>query len=56
MSIVVEEAPKGASQLNKDTYKGKIHPDWCPGCGDFGIWGSLKMALKGIDVKAPGIL
>ena len=21
--------------MNKDTYKGKIHPDWCPGCGDF---------------------
>lgn len=20
-------------------------PSWCPGCGDFGIWGSLKQAL-----------
>ena len=23
-----------------------IFPTWCPGCGDFGIWGALKMALK----------
>lgn len=22
-----------------------IFPTWCPGCGDFGIWASLKMAI-----------
>lgn len=25
-------------------------PTWCPGCGDFGIWGSLKMALKELNI------
>lgn len=24
-------------------------PNWCPGCGDFGIWGSLKNALVAKD-------
>lgn len=28
------------------TLRTPIFPTWCPGCGDFGIWGALKMALK----------
>jgi 2-oxoglutarate ferredoxin oxidoreductase subunit beta len=38
-----EQAPP--AQLNKDTYKGKIHPDWCPGCGDFSVLAALQTAL-----------
>ncbi|MGH9720684.1 MAG: 2-oxoacid:ferredoxin oxidoreductase subunit beta [Bryobacteraceae bacterium] len=26
-------------------FKGKVDPDWCPGCGDFGVLASLKAAL-----------
>lgn len=26
-------------------YSTSVLPSWCPGCGDFGIWGSLKQAL-----------
>ena len=29
----------------KDTYKGRIHPDWCPGCGDFSVLAALQTAL-----------
>lgn len=25
-------------------------PTWCPGCGDFGIWGSLKMAIAEMNI------
>ncbi len=32
-------------ELEKDTYKGKIHPDWCPGCGDFSVLNALQKAL-----------
>src|SRR5881394_1724547 len=32
-------------QLTKDTYRGKIHPDWCPGCGDFSVLAALQTAL-----------
>lgn len=27
-------------------FKTAFMPNWCPGCGDFGIWGSLKQALN----------
>ena len=26
-------------------FKGKADPDWCPGCGDFGVLSALKQAL-----------
>lgn len=26
-------------------------PTWCPGCGDFGIWGSLKQAFLQLDLS-----
>ena len=25
-------------------YKGKVDPDWCPGCGDFGVLAALLLA------------
>lgn len=27
------------------TLKSPIFPTWCPGCGDFGIWASMKQAI-----------
>jgi len=50
MSTLTEAAPpaetaKSAAQLVKDSYKGKIHPDWCPGCGDFSVLSALQQAL-----------
>lgn len=27
-----------------------IFPTWCPGCGDFGIWGALKMAITELNI------
>src|SRR2546428_2346178 len=32
-------------QLTKETYRGRIHPDWCPGCGDFSVLASLQAAV-----------
>src|SRR5205809_8008289 len=32
-------------QLTKETYRGRIHPDWCPGCGDFSVLAALQTAL-----------
>lgn len=28
----------------------KIFPNWCPGCGDYGIWAALKKALGNLDL------
>ncbi|HOY56165.1 MAG TPA: thiamine pyrophosphate-dependent enzyme [bacterium] len=42
------------SDLNKITlgsFNTNYQPTWCPGCGDFGIWTALKMAL--VDLQIP---
>ena len=40
-----------SAELNKDSYKGKIHPDWCPGCGDFSVLSALQAALFELGLK-----
>lgn len=43
-------APK-TGELAKDAYKGKIHPDWCPGCGDFSVLAALQTALYELGLQ-----
>src|SRR5438128_8980186 len=31
-------------ELPVETYAGPVDPDWCPGCGDFGVLKAVKMA------------
>ncbi len=33
---------KSLVHLTAKDYKGKVDPDWCPGCGDFGVLSSLQ--------------
>lgn len=33
-------------ELPIETYAGPIDPDWCPGCGDFGVLKGIKMAAS----------
>ena len=40
-----------ASQLKKETYRGRIHPDWCPGCGDFSVLAALQTALFELELQ-----
>src|SRR4026209_2644237 len=56
MSTVIEPAPATQpptqpGELNKDAYKGKITPDWCPGCGDFSVLSALQTALFELGLK-----
>jgi len=30
--------------------EGKGFPNWCPGCGDFGIWMAIKQAMTQLDI------
>jgi 2-oxoglutarate ferredoxin oxidoreductase subunit beta len=39
-----EELPIRPLLTVKDM-KGKVDPDWCPGCGDFGVLSALKQAI-----------
>src|ERR1700739_266834 len=49
MSAIIEtpghQTIVSTAELTKDTYKGKIHPDWCPGWGDFSGLSALQTAL-----------
>lgn len=35
---------------------GQVHPDWCPGCGDFGVLKSLKEAIIELGVEPHTVL
>src|SRR2546422_2482123 len=40
-------APK---QLAIADLKGKVDPDWCPGCGDFGVLAAVQTALVELQI------
>src|SRR5258708_31836313 len=31
--------------------KGRVDPDWCPGCGDFGVLSALKQAIAELGLR-----
>ena len=37
--------------IPKEALESGIKPNWCPGCGDFGIWLAVKQALTQLDLK-----
>ncbi|MBI2310046.1 2-oxoacid ferredoxin oxidoreductase [Candidatus Collierbacteria bacterium] len=40
-----------SNQKNPNSYNTSVFPTWCPGCGDFGIWGALKQALELLEIN-----
>jgi len=60
MSAMVETDPRarGAVDARPDRpkltvkdLKGKVDPDWCPGCGDFGVLAALKQATVELGLQ-----
>src|SRR5262245_3844622 len=47
--------PKRAPLSVKD-FKGKADPDWCPGCGDFGVLNALKAAIAELGLQPHEVL
>ena len=41
---------EGGKPTVKDL-KGKVDPDWCPGCGDFGVLAALKQAIVDLGLQ-----
>ena len=37
--------------LTPRDFKGKVDPDWCPGCGDFGVLNALQRAVAGLGLR-----
>ena len=36
--------------------KGRVDPDWCPGCGDFGVLAALKQAIAELGLQPHEVL
>src|SRR5678809_96920 len=45
MTTVLEQ------KLTAADFKGKVEPDWCPGCGDFGVLSSLQKVLAEMNIQ-----
>lgn len=43
-------------ELPIDTYKGPVDPDWCPGCGDFGVLRSVQEAAGKLGIKPENLM
>ena len=45
-----------AAQLTAKDFKGPVDPDWCAGCGDFGVLNSLQRACAELGLKPHELL
>lgn len=43
-------------ELPIETYKGPVEPDWCPGCGDFGVLRSVQTAAGKLGIHPKDLL
>ena len=43
-------------ELPLETYKGPVDPDWCPGCGDFGVLRSLQTAAGKLGIQPKDLM
>jgi 2-oxoglutarate ferredoxin oxidoreductase subunit beta len=50
------EAKGERPKLTVKDFKGKVDPDWCPGCGDFGLLAALKQALVELELQPHEVL
>src|SRR5262245_2413372 len=37
-------------------FKGKVDPDWCPGCGDFGVLAAVQKALVELQIPVHDVV
>ena len=44
------------AELTIKELEGPVHPDWCPGCGDFGVLTSVKEALVELKIAPHKVL
>lgn len=47
---------KSTEPLLPDNFNTSVRPTWCKGCGDYGIWNSLKRAFVQLGLKSHEIL
>jgi len=43
-------------ELPLESYQGVVEPDWCPGCGDFGVLRALELAAQKLHLHTKDML
>ena len=57
MATTTDVVDRGAiPQLKAKDFKGPVDPDWCPGCGDFGVLNTLQRASAELGLQPHQIL
>jgi len=61
LKVFIEAGPKGGVmatvvELPIKAYESEVDPDWCPGCGDFGVLKSLKMAAGKLGIRPKDLM
>src|SRR5438094_9546683 len=51
MTTVLQLQPLTAAD-----FKGKVDPDWCAGCGDFGVLSSLQKVLAEMNIAPHNVV
>jgi 2-oxoglutarate ferredoxin oxidoreductase subunit beta len=44
------------AELTLKSLESDVHPDWCPGCGDFGVLKSIKEAIVELGIPSHDVL
>jgi 2-oxoglutarate ferredoxin oxidoreductase subunit beta len=47
---------RASQQLTMADLKGKVDPDWCPGCGDFGVLAAVQKALVELQIPTYNVV
>src|SRR5436189_4969661 len=56
-AVVADEIAAGIMKvLTLQDFEGPVSPDWCPGCGDFGVLKALKEALIALNIPGHEVL
>ena len=54
--MTTTQGEKPFIELTAKDFKGKVEPDWCPGCGDFGVLNAMQRACAELGLKPHQIL
>ena len=54
--MTTTQGEKPFIELTAKDFKSKVEPDWCPGCGDFGVLNAMQRACAELGLKPHQIL
>lgn len=48
--------PEATTATPLSEFKSKVSPDWCPGCGDFGVLSALQKSVSNLGIQAKDLM